>query len=94
MLPVLFDYFPKQKLISETESRQSTILRIVTLMERVTLYYREGKQKGVARLRFRLVDGRKIALYHKTGYLAKIKDLEKYEKTANSRSESRSTTKS
>ena len=48
-------------------------------MERVTLYYREGKQKGVARLRFRLVDGRKITLYHKTGYLAKIKDLEKYE---------------
>ena len=48
-------------------------------MERVTLYYREGKQKGVARIRFRLVDGRKITLYHKTGYLAKIKDLEKYE---------------
>ena len=48
-------------------------------MERVTLYYREGKQKGVARLRFRLVDGRKITLYHKTGYLAKISDLEKYE---------------
>lgn len=48
-------------------------------MERITLYYREGKQKGVARLRFRLVDGRKISLYHKTGYLAKIKDLEKYE---------------
>lgn len=72
-------YSPKQKLISETGSRQSTILRIVTLMERVTLYYREGKQKGVARLRFRLMDGRKITLYHKTGYLAKIKDLEKYE---------------
>lgn len=48
-------------------------------MERVTLYYREGKQKGGARLRFRLVDGRKITLYHKTGYLAKITDLKKYE---------------
>ena len=48
-------------------------------MERITLYYREGKQKGVARLRFRLVDGRKTVLYHKTGYLAKIVDLNKYE---------------
>lgn len=47
-------------------------------MERITLYYREGKQKGVARLRFRLVDGRKISLYHKTGYLAKLEDLKKY----------------
>lgn len=49
-------------------------------MERIQLYKWQSKDKTSARLRFRLVDGRKVNLYHKTGYVAKAADLNKFEK--------------
>lgn len=49
-------------------------------MERIQLYKWQSKDKTSVRLRFRLVDGRKVNLYHKTGYVAKAADLNKFEK--------------
>lgn len=50
-------------------------------MERVTIFVRTTKTEGNIRLRFRLTDGRKVHLYHKSGIVADLKDLDKFEVT-------------
>lgn len=47
-------------------------------MERITIFKRTTKKEGDIRLRFRLQDGRKADLYHKSGIVANLKDLEKF----------------
>lgn len=47
-------------------------------MERITLKIRTTKTGGEIRLRFRLLDGRRADLTHKSGIVASLKDLEKF----------------
>lgn len=47
-------------------------------MERITLLVRTVKTRGEIRLRFRLIDGREVDLYHKSHIKADLKDLEKF----------------
>ena len=47
-------------------------------MERITIFKRTTKKEGDIRLRFRLQDGRKADLYHKSDIVANLKDLEKF----------------
>lgn len=49
-------------------------------MERYQLYYRKTEDKKSVRVRLRLVDGRRVNFYHKTGIIATLEDLEKFEK--------------
>lgn len=47
-------------------------------MERISLKIRTAKSSGEIRLRFRLLDGRKADLTHKSDIKANLKDLEKF----------------
>lgn len=47
-------------------------------MEQIKFIIRTNKTKGSIRLRFRLVDGRGVYLYHKSSIVAELKDLEKF----------------
>lgn len=47
-------------------------------MEQIRFIIRTNKTKGNIRLRFRLVDGRSVYLYHKSSIVAELKDLEKF----------------
>ena len=47
-------------------------------MERITIFIRTKKKSGSIRLRFRLIDGREVDLYHKSEIKADLKDLEKF----------------
>lgn len=47
-------------------------------MERITLYIRTRKTSGKIRLRFRLTDGRRIQLFHKSQIWADLVDLKKF----------------
>lgn len=47
-------------------------------MERVTIFKRTTKKEGDIRLRFRLQDGRKADLYHKSDIVANLKELDKF----------------
>lgn len=47
-------------------------------MERITLCIRTRKTSGTIRLRFRLIDGRKVQLYHKSQIVADLDDLKKF----------------
>lgn len=47
-------------------------------MERITLLIRTVKTRGEIRLRFRLIDGREVDLYHKSLIKADLKDLTKF----------------
>lgn len=47
-------------------------------MERITFIIRTNKTKGRIRLRFRLIDGRNVQLYHKSQIRADIEDLKKF----------------
>lgn len=47
-------------------------------MERISMYNRTSAKGDTLRVRLRLIDGRDVTLYHKTGIRAKIKDLEKF----------------
>ena len=42
------------------------------------MYNRTSAKGDTLRVRLRLIDGRDVTLYHKTGIRAKIKDLEKF----------------
>lgn len=46
-------------------------------MERITLYLRTQKTKGI-KLRFRLTDGREIQLFHKSEIIADLSDLSRF----------------
>lgn len=59
------------------------ILIIFNDMARVIIFKRTTKKDGEIRLRFRLTDGRKTDLYHKSGIMASLKDLDKFEITGN-----------
>ena len=48
-------------------------------MERILMYNRTSAKGDTLRIRLRLIDGRDVTLYHKTGIRAKISDLEKFE---------------
>lgn len=50
----------------------------IRIMERITLKIRTTKSSGEIRLRFRLLDGRKADLTHKSEIKASLKDLEKF----------------
>ena len=47
-------------------------------MERITLFIRTTKEDGDVKLRFRLIDGREVQLYHKTNIKASLKDLSRF----------------
>lgn len=47
-------------------------------MERITIFVRTTKTSGEIKLRFRLIDGREVQLYHKSDIKASLKDLEKF----------------
>lgn len=47
-------------------------------MERITIFKRTTKKEGEIRLRFRLQDGRKADLYHKSDIVANLKELDKF----------------
>lgn len=47
-------------------------------MERISMYNRTSAKGDTLRVRLRLIDGRDVTMYHKTGIRAKIKDLEKF----------------
>lgn len=47
-------------------------------MERITLYIRTRKTSGKIRIRFRLTDGRRIQLFHKSQIRADLADLKKF----------------
>ena len=47
-------------------------------MERITLFIRTVKTQGAIRLRFRLIDGREVDLFHKSQIKADLKDLSKF----------------
>lgn len=47
-------------------------------MERISMYNRTSAKSDTLRVRLRLIDGRDVTMYHKTGIRAKIKDLEKF----------------
>lgn len=47
-------------------------------MERITLYIRTRKTSGRIRLRFRLTDGRRLQLFHKSQIQAVLADLRKF----------------
>ena len=47
-------------------------------MEQIKFIIRTNKTKGNIRMRFRLVDGRSVYLYHKSSIIADLKDLEKF----------------
>ena len=47
-------------------------------MERITLFIRTVKTQGSIKLRFRLIDGREVDLFHKSLIKADLKDLSKF----------------
>ncbi len=47
-------------------------------MERISLFVRTTKKSGKVKLRFRLIDGRAVQLYHTTNVDADVRDLAKY----------------
>ena len=47
-------------------------------MERISMYNRTSAKGDTLRIRLRLIDGRDVTLYHKTGIRAKKSDLEKF----------------
>lgn len=47
-------------------------------MERITIFKRTTKKEGNIKLRFRLQDGRNVDLYHKSGIVANLKELDKF----------------
>lgn len=52
-------------------------------MERISMYNRTTAKDGdTVKVRFRLVDGRDVMLYHSTGIRASLKDLDKFTKEA------------
>lgn len=53
--------------------------RLGNYMERITLFIRTTKTEGSIKLRFRLIDGRAVDLYHKSDIKADLKDLSKFE---------------
>ncbi len=55
-------------------------------MERITLCIRTRKTSGTIRLRFRLIDGRKVQLYHKSQIMADLDDLKKFGRDGSLRS--------
>ena len=48
-------------------------------MERITLYLRTTKTSGKIKLRFRLIEGREVQLFHKSQIDADLADLKKFE---------------
>ena len=48
-------------------------------MERITLYLRTTKMSGKIKLRFRLIEGREVQLFHKSQIDADLADLKKFE---------------
>ena len=48
-------------------------------MERILMYNRTSAKGDTLRIRLRLIDGRDVTLYHKTGIRAKISDLNKFQ---------------
>lgn len=48
-------------------------------MERITLYLRTTKTSGKIKLRFRLIEGREVQLFHKSQIDANLADLKKFE---------------
>lgn len=49
-------------------------------MERIEIHSRTIKEKGTVKLRFRLTDGRRVQLFHKSDIIADIEDLSKLNK--------------
>ncbi|MCR4847397.1 MAG: hypothetical protein K5920_00905 [Bacteroidales bacterium] len=49
-------------------------------MERIEIHSRTTKEKGAIKLRFRLTDGRKVQLFHKSDIIADLDDLSKLNK--------------
>lgn len=47
-------------------------------MERVTLYIRTTKKDGETRLRYRLTEGRAVQLFYRSGIMASVTELRKY----------------
>ena len=47
-------------------------------MERITIFTRTTKNSGSINLRFRLIDGREVQLYHKSKICANLEDLKKF----------------
>lgn len=47
-------------------------------MERIVIFARTTKTEGEIRLRFRLTDGRRVDLYHKSNIKASLTDLAKF----------------
>lgn len=47
-------------------------------MERITIFTRTTKNSGFINLRFRLIDGREVQLYHKSKICANLEDLKKF----------------
>ena len=47
-------------------------------MERITLFVRSTKEVGEIKLRFRVIDGRDVQLYHKSSIKASLDDLQKF----------------
>ena len=48
-------------------------------MEWITLYYRTTKTSGKIKLRFRLIEGREVQLFHKSNIVADLADLKKFD---------------
>ena len=48
-------------------------------MERITLFIRSTKTDGEIKLRFRVIDGRDVQLYHKSEIKASLEDLQKFD---------------
>ncbi len=48
-------------------------------MERITIFLRTTKSEGTVKMRFRLRDGRKVDLYHKSDIVAELKELAKFD---------------
>ncbi len=47
-------------------------------MERITIFVRSTKDVGEIKLRFRVIDGRDVQLYHKSSIKASLEDLQKF----------------
>lgn len=47
-------------------------------MERISIFARTTKDSGFINLRFRLIDGREVQLYHKSEICANLEDLKKF----------------
>lgn len=52
--------------------------QLILSMERITILIRTSKKEGDVRLRFRLRDGRKVQLYHKSDIVASLQDMSKF----------------